>query len=130
VELQIPVGVKGEAMCLVNEENTAEKFASGAVPVFGTPALVALIEQAAINALLSYIPEGYTTVGTRIDLEHLAASPLGMKINAVAKLTEIDGRRLIFKAEAFDDIEKVGEAIHVRFAVNLERFVEKAKSKQ
>jgi len=123
------LGKKGEARCLVQESNTAERFASGAVPVFGTPALVGLMEQAAIDAISSHVPGGHTTVGTRIDLRHIAPTPIGMTVRAVATLAQVDGRRLVFRVEAFDDCEKVGEAVHERYIVDQERFLKKAGSK-
>lgn len=129
MDLKELLGKESESQCLVQPENTAERFASGTVPVFGTPALVGLMEQAAINIISSYIPDGQTTVGTRIDVKHLAATPIGMTVRAVATLVEVDGRRLLFRVEAFDECEKVGEAVHERYIVDLERFLKKALSK-
>ncbi|HHY39134.1 MAG TPA: thioesterase family protein [Clostridia bacterium] len=129
MDLKELLGKKGESRCLVQEENTAERFASGTVPVFGTPALVGLMEQAALNVVSSHIPDGQTTVGTGIELKHLAPTPIGMTVRAVATLVEVDGRRLLFRVEAFDECEKVGEAVHERYIVDLERFLKKASSK-
>lgn len=113
----------------VNKEDTALAQGSGEIEVFATPRLVSIMEKAAVNAVSPYIDEGYTTVGTRIDIKHIAATPVGMKVKAYAELLEVDGKRLVFKVEAFDEVEKIGEGIHERYIVNIDRFLNKAKGK-
>jgi predicted thioesterase len=95
------------------------------VPVFATPSLVALMEVAAVDALEGRLPPGDTTVGTRIDIAHLAATPLGEEVRALARLVEVDGRRLVFDVEAHDGARKVGEGRHERTVVARNRFLEK-----
>jgi predicted thioesterase len=87
--------------------------------------MIALMENAAWQAVAEHLDEGYVTVGTLVNVKHLAATPLGQKVRATAELIEIDRRRLVFKVEAYDERQKIGEGLHERFAVNLERFMQK-----
>jgi len=122
-------GLIGEAETVVTGADTADRWGSGLVPVFGTPALVGLMEGAAVRALTEYLPPGQTSVGGRIDLRHLAPTPVGMHVRARAEVLEVEGRRLVFHVEAWDEVEKIGEATHERFIVAEERFVAKARAK-
>ncbi|GFP21845.1 fluoroacetyl-CoA thioesterase [Candidatus Hakubella thermalkaliphila] len=111
--------------------NTASEVGSGSVPVFATPMLVALMESAAIDALRDKLPAGQSTVGTKVEIVHTAATPLGMTVTARAELVEVDGRRLVFTVSAQDEAGPVGEGRHERFTIDLEKFmsrVEKRKS--
>ncbi len=119
----------GEAERMVTEDWSAPVMGSGMVPVLATPALVALMEQAAVRALEGRLPAGQTSVGIRIDVRHLSATPIGMRVRARAVLVAVEGRRLTFQIEAWDDVEKVGEAVHERVLVDVERFMERARSK-
>lgn len=87
------------------------------------------MENAALNLVQPYLSEGQTTVGTKVTSSHLAATPLGMEVVARAELIEIDGRRLVFKIEAYDQKDKIGEGVHERFIINTEKFMEKVNSK-
>jgi predicted thioesterase len=80
--------------------------------------------------MAKHLPEGYTTVGTSVNIKHLAATPVGMEVIAKTELIEIDGRRLVFKVEAFDEVDKIGEGIHERFIVDEERFMKKNEEKK
>jgi len=122
-------GLIGEAETVVTGADTADRWGSGLVPVFGTPALVGLMEGAAVRALTEYLPPGQTSVGGRIDLRHLAPTPVGMHVRARAELLEVEGHRLVFHVEAWDEVEKIGEATHERFIVAEEPFVAKARAK-
>lgn len=122
--------LSGEAERLVTEEWTAVRMGSGTVPVLATPALVAVMEEAAVRALEGHLPPGQTSVGVRIDVRHLAATPLGMRVRARATLVAVEGRRLTFRIEAWDDREKVGEADHERVLVDVERFMERVNAKR
>jgi fluoroacetyl-CoA thioesterase len=122
-------GLTAEIEAIVTEADTAERLGSGLVPVLGTPALVALLERAAVQALVGRLPPGQTSVGGRIDVRHLAPTPVGMRIHARAELLEVQGRRLIFHVEAWDEVEQIGEASHERFVVDETRFVAKAQAK-
>jgi len=119
----LKVGLSGQAIANVTEENTALKFGSGSIKVFATPAMIGLMEKAAINTIDNLLLEGYASVGTYIEVKHLAASPIGMIIMAKAELIEINGKKLKLKVEAFDEIEKIGEGIHSRYIVKLDDFL-------
>lgn len=122
-------GMVGIASVLVTRENTASNLGSGGVDVLATPFMVALMESAARNAVESALPSGYTTVGTMVSTTHVAATPIGMRATARATLTEVEGRRLVFRIEAHDELEKIGEGTHERFIIDFRRFMEKAASK-
>jgi len=122
-------GLTSEIEAVVTEENTAERLGSGLLPVFGTPALVGLMEGAAVQALAGHLPPGQTSVGGRIDVRHLAATPVGVRVRARAELLEVEGRRLVFRVEAWDEAERIGEATHERFVVDEERFAARAQAK-
>jgi Thioesterase superfamily len=128
-ESLIPGACSGEAERVVTEEWTAPSIGSGTVPVLATPALVALMEQAAVRALEGRLPPGQTSVGVRIDVRHLAATPPGMRVRAQATLVAAEGRRLTFHIEAWDDSEKIGEAVHERVVIDTERFMERVRAK-
>lgn len=119
---QLAPGLTGQASVTVTADLTAAALGSGNVSVFSTPALVALMEGAAVAALEGHLADGQTSVGTRLDVRHLAATPVGMTVRAVATLTEVDGRRLVFVVEAHDDAEQVGAGTHERFVVDRARF--------
>jgi predicted thioesterase len=123
-------GLSAEISMTVTESDTAAKWGSGLVPVFGTPALVGLMEAAAVKALEGHLREAHTTVGGRIDVHHLAATPVGMDVHARAELVASEGRKLTFKIEAWDELEKVGEALHERFVVDKEKFIARAQAKK
>lgn len=99
-------GLKGEAVVLVCEHNVA-----GHVPVFSTPSLVGLAERACINATHRHLPPGFTTVGFEVNVKHLAPTPIGKQVRAVAELTDVQGNKLAFRVEAFDDERKTGEGL-------------------
>jgi predicted thioesterase len=113
----------------VTEDDTAERWGSGLLPVLGTPTLVAILENAAVKALNGHLPPGQTSVGGRMDIRHLAPTPVGMDIRARAELVKVRDRRLVFRVEAWDEAEKIGEGTHERFAVDEERFIAAAEAK-
>ncbi|GIL16075.1 MAG: thioesterase [Chloroflexota bacterium] len=123
-------GLVGEATQVVALEQTAAFWDSGLVAAFATPALVALLENAAFNAVRTALGAGQTTVGTELNIKHLAATPVGMTVRARAETLEHDGRKLVFKVEAWDDVEKIGEGTHTRFIVDLERFNQRFEEKR
>lgn len=123
-------GVTGEARMKVTAEHTAARWTSGAVEALATPALLALMEHAAFTAVQPLLPPGATTVGSGVQLRHLAPTPVGAEVVATARLVEVDGRRLVFRVEAFDGVEKVGEATHERFVVDARRFAKKVEQKR
>ena len=126
---ELTPGLTGEIAAVVTEADTADRWGSGLVPVLGTPALVGLMESAAVQALADHLPPGRTSVGGRIDVRHLAPTPVGLHVRARAELLEVESRRLVFHVEAWDDVEQIGVATHERFVVDEERFVAQAKAK-
>jgi len=125
----LKAGLRGAAAIKVDDSNTAMAYGSGSVNVFATPALIGLMEKAALSSVDPLLPEGYTTVGTKVDVEHIAATPVGGSVEARSELREIDGRRLVFTVEAFDDREQVGKGTHERFLVPTEKFLQRVAEK-
>ena len=125
----LPIGLKGLAETLVTEENTAAAMGSGLLPVFATPAMLALMEQAAASSVQPFLPEGQGTVGTRLDVSHLAATPIGLTVRAESELIAVDRRKLRFAVRAWAGDELIGEGEHERFVIDNARFLEKALSK-
>jgi len=123
-------GLRGEAKIVVKEEDTAKHLGSGNVAVLATPRMIALMEKASVKAVDHLLPPGQATVGSEVRVRHLAATPQGMEVMVCSELVEVEGRRLTFKVEAFDEREKIGEGTHIRFIIDLERFREKVKAKQ
>lgn len=119
------IGARGIATANVDNANTALALGSGDVPVFGTPALVALMEQAAVAALAGGVEPGETTVGTWLEVAHLAATPVGAAVRAEAELVAVEGRKLVFALVAYDDRQKIGEGRHQRMRVARDRFLGK-----
>lgn len=122
-------GLRGEAHLTVDFTLTAAALGDFGVVVLGTPYMINLMEIASANAVIPELEPGQTTVGTLVDVKHLAATPIDMKVTAHAELLEVDGRRLVFAVEAYDEREKIGEGRHERSIVNLERFLARVKAK-
>ena len=123
-------GLSAEIEITVTETETAVYLGSGSIAVYATPALVALMEKAAVRALEGNLPEGQTTVGGQIDVRHLAATPVGMTVRAHAELIEVSGRKLTFNIQAWDEVEQIGEATHIRYIVDEEKFIAKVRGKK
>jgi fluoroacetyl-CoA thioesterase len=123
----LAVGLRGIAAVTVSDRDTATAYASGSVPVLATPRLVALMEQAAVDATRGALAPGETTVGTRIDIAHLAATPTGRTVRAEATLEAIDGRCLRFSVAAWDGDVTIGEGTHLRAVIDEARFLEKLR---
>lgn len=122
-------GIKGTGECIVTEELSAKKMGSGELMVYATPAMIALMEKTAYTSVSSYLEEGMGSVGTLMNVEHIAASPIGMKITCKSELMQVDGRRLVFHVEAFDEKGLIGKGSHERFIVANEKFQSKADGK-
>jgi len=123
-------GLLGEKRIVVTEEYTAKHLGSGNVMVLATPAMIMLMERTALSSVDPLLPVGQRTVGTWLDVKHLAATPLGMTVRIHTELLEVEGRRLKFRVEAFDDVEKVGEGLHERFIINVDKFQKKLTEKR
>ena len=128
--MSLTVGSKGRAEALVTEANTAAAVGSGLVPVFATPYMVALMENAAVNAVQAGLEAGQGTVGTRLEVTHDAATPVGMKVWAEAELTAVEGKKLTFTVRAFDEAGPIGGGTHERFIITVDRFLAKAEAKK
>ena len=126
---RIETGLRGAAREEVSEKNTAIAYGSGSINVFATPAMIGLMEKAALSSVDPLLPEGHSTVGIKVEVEHVAATPIGGLVEAKSELLEIDGRRLIFKVEAFDGKGLVGRGSHERFIVATEKFLTKIKER-
>lgn len=124
------LGIKGAAETVVVYENTAAAVGSGALEVFSTPSMIALMEKASRELVQPYLEEGQSTVGTRLEVSHVAASPIGAHIRAESTLVEIDRRMLTFEVKAYADGELIGDGRHQRCIIYAERFMEKALAKQ
>jgi fluoroacetyl-CoA thioesterase len=127
--MEIKPGLQGTSTLIVADEHTAAHFGAGGVRVLGTPMMIGLMENAAFSALQALLPEGQTSVGTRVDIRHLAATPIGMRVTATAELLEVDGRRLLFRVEARDEKELIGEGQHERAIITLDRFLSRVEEK-
>ena len=128
--MSIPVGIKGRADTVVTEQNTASAVGSGLVPVFGTPFMIALMENAAVNALEPYVEAGQGSVGTHPDVSHDAATPIGLKVWAEAELTAVEGKALTFSVTAYDEAGPIGKGTHNRFLIDVDRFLAKTEKKK
>jgi len=127
--MAIVVGLKGRAETIVTDSNTASAVGSGLVPVFATPYMIAIMENAAVNALLSCLSDTEGSVGTHLDVSHDAATPIGMKVWAEAEVTAVEGKKITFSVIAFDEAGPIGNAVHKRALVNAQRFLDKTYAK-
>jgi fluoroacetyl-CoA thioesterase len=119
----------GSVELVVGEEHTAPSIGSGRVHVLATPVMINLIEAAALAAIEHLLPEGYQSLGTHLDVRHLAATPVGMKVRATADVTRVDGRAVTFKVSAADEKEVIGEGTHERVVVNVAKFDQRVQRK-
>ena len=127
---ELKIGLKGEASVEVVFENTAAAVGSGALEVFGTPSMIALMEKAALQSVQPYLDEGQGTVGLHLDVQHLAATPIGMTVRAESELEKVEGRMLFFQVRAYAGDELIGEGKHQRCIVYNDRFLAKAMAKR
>lgn len=125
----LKTGIKGHQELVVTQELTAKNMGSGVMDVFATPAMLALMEKTAFTSVAEYLNEGCGSVGTKVDIEHVASSPVGMKITCDSELIEIEGRKLVFKVEAYDEKGLIGKGTHERFIVENKKFQEKTDNK-
>ena len=125
----IPIGTKGEMKVPVADENAISFLGVDGARVLGTPYMIYYLEMTARNSVKPLLEEGYDTVGARVDVRHLAATPMGMQVTFRSELTGREDRRLFFKVEAFDDKEKVGEGTHERAIVDVGKFAARVQAK-
>ena len=122
-------GVRGTREELVTEKNIASALGSGGLAVYATPCMITLMEYCAMESVKPYLPQGSSTVGTRLDVKHLAATPIGMRVRCETELIEVDRRRLVFLCRAYDDAGLIGEGTQERFIVDNAKFMEKTQAK-
>jgi len=122
-------GHTGRTELVVGEQHTAPRVGSGLVHVLATPVMINLFEAAALDALDRHLPPGYQSLGTVLNVRHIAATPVGMKIHAIARVLRIEGRTVHFFVEAHDERELIGDGTHERVVVNVEKFSQRVKRK-
>ena len=119
---RITAGLKGTAHLLVGPEHTASFVGSGRIPVLATPVMINVIEAAALNAIEHLLPKGHQSLGIHLDVSHVAATPVGLRVTATAEVLQLDGRTVTFRVEARDNIEVIGGGTHRRVVVSVARF--------
>ena len=124
------IGITGKQTITVTEEKTAQAMGSGTLPVFATPAMIALMENTASKSVEAKLDEGAGTVGTLINVKHVAATPVGMDVTCETKLVEVDRKRLVFEVKAYDAPGVIGEGTHERFIIDNEHFLANAEAKK
>jgi predicted thioesterase len=126
---KLTVGLEGHAELVVGEQHTAPRIGSGRVRVLATPVMINLMEAAALDAAEDLIPAGHQSLGTHLDVRHIAATPVGMRVRATARLVSVDGRTLAFEVEARDEKDLIGDGTHTRLVVNVARFDQRVQAK-
>jgi fluoroacetyl-CoA thioesterase len=127
--MEIRPGLRGTAELVVGEEHTAPRVGSGKVHVLATPVMINLMEAAALAAIEHLLPAGHQSLGTRLDVRHIAATPVGMRVRAAAVVESVSGRTVRFKVEAHDEKELIGDGTHERVAVNVAKFDARVQKK-
>ena len=127
--LNLPPGLTGVAELVVGEQHTAPRIGSGRIRVHATPVMISLIEAAALAAVENSLPEDHQSLGTRLDVSHIAATPVGMRVRATAEVVRVEGRTIHLKVRAEDEREVIGAGSHERVVVNLERFDRRVQEK-
>lgn len=127
--MELIKGITGRKEIVVTKENTAAIVGSGLLEVFATPMMIALMEEVASESVSAYLDEGRTTVGTLVNVSHVAATPVGATVYCETLLTEVEGRRLVFSVKAYDNAGLIGEGTHERFIVFSEKFMAKTLAK-
>ena len=128
--IMLTVGIKGTQTLTVSNDNTAAAMGSGTLAVFATPSMIALMEKTAYVSVQDSLDEGCGSVGTLLNVKHLAATPVGMTVTCESELVEVDGRRLVFTVKAYDEKGLIGEGTHERFIVQNEKFLAKTNAKK
>ena len=125
MDLKLEIGLIGESQLVVAEKDTAKSYGSGLLEVFATPAMINMMENTAHKSVADFLSEGISTVGTQVNVAHIKATPMGMTVHCISKLIEIEGRKLTFQVEAYDEVAKIGEGTHTRFIVDIQKFMNK-----
>ena len=127
--MAVEIGIQGLAEALVEEADTAKTVGSGDLLVYATPCMVALMEGAAYESIAPYLAEGESSVGTKMEVTHLSATPVGMSVRAESVVTAVDGRKVTFSITAYDEAGEIGKAIHERVIIKADRLLEKTYDK-
>jgi predicted thioesterase len=127
--LHLPAGLSGSAELVVGEQHTAPRVGSGRIRVLATPVMINLIEAAALAAVEQSLPEEHQSLGTHLDITHIAATPVGMRVRATAEVLRVEGRTIYFRVKAEDEREVIGEGTHERVVVNVQRFDQRVQAK-
>lgn len=127
--MDLRAGLRGTATLVVAEEHTAPRVGSGRVHVLATPVMINLIEAAALEAVEKLLPEGHQSLGTLLNVRHIAATPVGMRVTATAEVVAVEGRTLRFRVEAHDERELIGDGTHERVVVNVAKFDQRVQRK-
>ncbi len=125
MDFEIEEGVIGRMEIVVSKELTAAEYGSGLIEVFATPAMISIMESTAHTSVQKYLPEGFITLGIEVNIKHLKATPVGMKVTCESKLINVDGRKLTFEVNASDEKGLIGTGLHVRFIVETKKFMDK-----
>lgn len=129
MDFNVSVGMKHEIEKIVKTTDTALHFGSGSVSVLATPVMIGWMESAALQLVADVLPKGYDTVGTLVNVSHMAATPVGMQVRVIAEVTEVEGKKITFKVKAYDEIDKIGTGVHGRAIVDIKQFLSKTNSK-
>jgi predicted thioesterase len=127
MNIEIPSGINHTISEQVVYEKTAASYGSGLVEVYATPAMISLMERTCMTSVLPFLPEAYATVVTKVDIKHVKATPIGMKVSCSSELIEVDSNRLVFKVVARDEQDVIGMGIHERYIIDVNRFMSKIK---
>ena len=127
--MELHPGLSGSATLVVGEEHTAPRVGSGRVRVLATPVMINLIEAAALDAVEKLLPSGHQSLGTVLNVRHIAATPVGMRVTATAEVTQVEGRTIRFRVEARDARELIGDGTHERVVVNVAKFDQRVQRK-
>jgi fluoroacetyl-CoA thioesterase len=125
MDVIIHVGIRGSQNEIVSQENTARKYGSGLVDVFATPAMIAFMEMTAMKSIADLLPDGYTTVGTEVNVKHLHATPIGKKLRCESIVKGVSGRKIVFEVSVWEDEMLVGHGLHTRYVVDTIKFMSK-----
>ncbi|HRS53158.1 MAG TPA: thioesterase family protein [Bacteroidales bacterium] len=127
VNFNIPIGIVGREELIVSNNDTASKYGSGLIDVLATPAMIGLMEKTAMNSINTFLPNDYITLGIEVNVSHIKATPVGMKVFSESKLIKVVGKKLFFEVNAWDENGQIGFGNHTRYIVNKLKFIEKLK---
>lgn len=125
----ITPGLTGEQVLIVTEDHTASAIGSGGIEVYATPAMIALMEAACVAAVEAMLPPGYASVGIEVNIRHVSATPVGEEVRAQAEVVDVEGKHILFNVRAWDEHDLIGEGTHIRYIIEIERFLNRLRDK-